>query len=97
MKRVIQTPATVLSAVRFLGSMIHSIIKGAPMMPSMLIKTVLQTRKVAAWSTSSLVSTSPWVFLYSDSSGTKAWAKAPSANRRRSMLGRRNATVKASM
>jgi hypothetical protein len=46
---------------------------------------------------SSFVAASPCFPRYSPSTGTNAWEKAPSAKRRRSRLGIRNATKKASV
>ena len=67
------------------------------MMPTMLVSTVAQIRAVATWSTRVLVACSPCWVLYSDRIGTKACENAPSANRRRSRFGRRNAIMKASV
>ena len=47
-------------------------------------------------SSSPRVSSDVWRLLYSESTGTKACEKAPSANRRLSRFGMRNATKKAS-
>src|ERR1039458_504289 len=72
-------------------------IHGAARMPMALTATRTSASTLAVRSTSSLASTSPFLVLYSARMGTKAWEKAPSANRRRSRLGMRKATKNASV
>src|SRR5450830_492181 len=91
-KRVMKTASVFFSR----PVAISKIRAGLKMMPAMLTSTVAQTRVVATWSTRILVLSSPSWVLYSDKIGTKAWAKAPSANRRRSKFGMRKATMRAS-
>ncbi len=70
---------------------------GAAATPSAVAARSARVNSVAARSTSSLVSESPRRVLYSERTGTKACENAPSANRRRSRLGMRKATKKASV
>ena len=70
---------------------------GAPATPSTLVSSKAQTSSVATRSTSWCVAASPCCCLLAASTGTKAWLKAPSANRRRNKLGMRKATLKASV
>src|SRR3989442_5996984 len=70
---------------------------GAAATPSAVAARSARVNRVAVRSTSSLVSESPLRVLYSESTGTKACEKAPSANRRRSRLGMRKATKNASV
>src|SRR5471030_82608 len=72
-------------------------IHGAARMPMTLTPSSASVSTVATRSTNSLVSPSPFLVLYSARIGTKAWEKAPSANRRRSRLGIRKATKNASV
>ena len=70
---------------------------GAASTPSTQVSSKIQVSSVATLSTSSLVCASPYCALLAASTGTKAWLKAPSANRRRNRLGMRKATLKASV
>ena len=63
----------------------------------MQVSTKTQNRTVAIWLTNTRVASSPSVARTPASTGTKAWLNAPSANRRRNILGIRNATLKASV
>ncbi len=56
-----------------------------------------QNKRVATAETSCWVPSWPSLVLVSPKTGTKAWEKAPSANIRRSKLGSRKATLKASV
>ena len=70
---------------------------GAPTTPSTQVIARATNKTVPTALTRSWVAWSPcWVRL-SARMGTKACEKAPSANRRRSRLGMRNATLKASV
>ena len=74
---------------------------GAASTPTRVISARVPPRVPATRSISALVAaalpSSRWRVRYSLSTGTKAWLKAPSANRRRRKLGMRNATKKASV
>ena len=71
--------------------------KGAMAMPMAVTTNSAIASRLATWSMSVRVSSSPRLFLYSPRIGTKAWEKAPSANIRRSRLGSLKATKKASV
>ena len=66
-------------------------------MPTTVTATSTQASTVATASISWRVAASPALARPRASTGTKAWLKAPSANRRRSRLGMRKATLKASV
>src|SRR5260221_11911397 len=70
---------------------------GAAATPRAVAARSARVSRVAVRSTRSFVSVSPRRVLYSERTGTKACEKAPSANRRRSRLGMRNATKNASV
>ncbi|MNE67181.1 hypothetical protein D3C80_1627740 [compost metagenome] len=70
---------------------------GAPSTPSTQVSSKAQLSTVATLAISTRVASSPSLALVPASTGTKAWLKAPSANRRRNRLGMRNATLKASV
>ena len=70
---------------------------GAAMTPMSVTINRIIASSVTTWSTSTLVSSWPFLFLYSPKIGTKACENAPSANRRRSRLGSLKATKKASV
>ena len=70
---------------------------GAAATPMTQVMISAQTSTVAIWSTIWRVASSPSFSRTPASTGTKAWLKAPSANRRRSRLGMRKATLKASV
>jgi hypothetical protein len=71
--------------------------RGAPSTPRAATTMSTTNRKVATRLMSRWVSASPRWLRYSARMGTKAWEKAPSANRRRSRLGSLKATTKASV
>src|SRR5437762_6554691 len=70
---------------------------GATAMPSAAVTTSARKSKVAVRSITPRTSSAEFLFFCSARTGTKACEKAPSANRRRSRLGRRKATKKASV
>ena len=70
---------------------------GAATTPSTQVSKSAHTSTVATCPTSTRVASSPSFSRVAASTGTKAWLKAPSANRRRSRLGMRNATLNASV
>ncbi len=70
---------------------------GAPITPSTQVKVSAQASTVAIWLTMARVASSPSFSRTPASTGTKAWLNAPSANRRRSRLGMRKATLNASV
>ena len=70
---------------------------GAPATPAMQTSTSAASSTLATASISARVGPSPSRSRLWASSGTKACEKAPSANSRRSRLGMRNATLKASV
>ncbi|MCY1375019.1 hypothetical protein D9M69_623990 [compost metagenome] len=70
---------------------------GAPATPSTQVSVSAQASTVAIWFTSWWVASSPSVSRAPASTGTNAWLNAPSANRRRSRLGMRKATLNASV
>ena len=65
--------------------------------PEQYYHDALHVSSVATRSITNLVCSSPCCVLLAASTGTKAWLKAPSANRRRNRLGMRKATLKASV
>src|ERR1700687_2143912 len=65
--------------------------------PSAAVTTSARNKAVERPATSWRVSSGDWRFLYSASTGTNACENAPSAKRRRSRFGMRNATKKASV
>ena len=77
-------------------AMAHTM-KGATATPTTQVTTSAQAKTVATLSITSLVAASPFWALEAANTGTNAWLKAPSANRRRNKLGIRNATLKASV
>jgi len=70
---------------------------GAASMPIAVAATSTRNSRVPIASTSERVSSALCRFRYSDSIGTKACEKAPSANMRRSRFGMRKATKNASV
>src|SRR6185503_12281785 len=70
---------------------------GAMAIPSTAVASSARLSSVAVPSISERTSSGGVLFLCSASTGTKAWEKAPSANRRRSRFGKRNATKNASV
>ena len=70
---------------------------GAVSTPISAAITSARKSAVATPSTRVFVSCGDWRFLYSASTGTNACENAPSAKRRRSRLGMRKATKKASV
>ena len=71
--------------------------QGAANTPSRLSVTTAISSTVATLLITTRVASSPCSARVAANTGTKAWAKAPSANRRRNKLGMRNATLKASV
>jgi len=71
--------------------------QGAAATPRAEVMSKAQKSRVAARSISRRVASLPCCARLAASTGTKAWLKAPSANRRRNRLGMRNATLKASV
>ena len=76
--------------------MIHTS-AGAAATPITQVSTSTQVSTVATRSINRWVAASPYWALLAPSTGTKAWLKAPSPNSRRNMLGRRKATLNASV
>ena len=70
---------------------------GAKITPTMVISNKIKPRTPDTWLTRLFSSCSECFSLYSESTGTNAWEKAPSANKRRRKLGIRKATKKASV
>ena len=70
---------------------------GAAATPNTQVAVSAQASTVAIWSIMALVAASPSFSLAAASTGTNAWLNAPSANSRRSRLGMRKATLKASV
>ena len=70
---------------------------GAAATPTTQVANKAQARMVATALINSCVASSPCWLRVAASKGTKAWEKAPSANKRRKRFGMRNATLKASV
>ena len=71
--------------------------QGASSTPSTETSSSTPASAEATLSINARVGASPCSARVAASTGTKAWLKAPSANRRRKRLGMRNATLKASV
>ncbi len=96
MMRVMTTAAS-KPPVFFSPSAISQTSTGEASTPRITVASSAHSSTVATASTSAWVALSPFSARLCASSGTKACEKAPSANSRRSRLGMRNATLKASV
>ena len=94
-QRVINTAASKPSGFSPLASRYTK--TGAPAIPTTQVTISAMVSKVATELINAWVASSPSFCLLAANTGTKAWLNAPSANMRRSMLGMRNATQKASV
>ncbi len=92
MKRVSRTARSNVSGCSENPVAITQITAGANNTPSMLVARTAAAKSVNTFTMNSSVRSAPSCSFTCESIGTKAWEKAPSANRRRSRLGIRNAT-----
>jgi hypothetical protein len=96
-QRVMTTAASKPSGLCFSPLAMAHTSHGAANTPATQVAVSAQASTVAIWSISTLVASSPSFCLRPANTGTNAWLKAPSAKRRRNMLGMRNATLNASV